>query len=128
MLRRTPGEPGYNNDGGRASAGATTNRDRPSRDRPLAALSTDEAETNGCVQRFIQALKGQVLWIEGFDTLDQLRNACAPSNDFTSTGCSNATATAAPRSAGQSSRRPWHDLPRSPTNCQVDRGTRTGED
>lgn len=32
-----------------------------------------EPETNGCVEKFIQTLKEQVLWIERFDTLDQLR-------------------------------------------------------
>lgn len=32
-----------------------------------------EPETNGCVEKFIQTLKEQVLWIEHFDTLDELR-------------------------------------------------------
>ena len=32
-----------------------------------------EPETNGCVERFIQTLKEQILWIERFDTLEQLR-------------------------------------------------------
>lgn len=32
-----------------------------------------EPETNGCVERFIQTLKEQILWIERFDTLDELR-------------------------------------------------------
>jgi transposase InsO family protein len=32
-----------------------------------------EPETNGCVEKFIQTLKKQVLWIERFDTLEQLR-------------------------------------------------------
>jgi putative transposase len=32
-----------------------------------------EPETNGCVEKFIQTLKEQVLWIERFDTLDELR-------------------------------------------------------
>jgi putative transposase len=32
-----------------------------------------EPETNGCVEKFIQTLKEQVLWIERFDTLDGLR-------------------------------------------------------
>jgi hypothetical protein len=32
-----------------------------------------EPETNGCVEKFIQTLKEQVLWIERFDTLEQLR-------------------------------------------------------
>ena len=32
-----------------------------------------EPETNGVVERFIQTLKEQVLWIERFDTLEQLR-------------------------------------------------------
>ena len=32
-----------------------------------------EPETNGCVEKFIQTLKEQVLWIERFETLDQLR-------------------------------------------------------
>jgi transposase InsO family protein len=34
-----------------------------------------EPETNGCVERFIQTLKEQVLWIERFGTLDELRTA-----------------------------------------------------
>lgn len=32
-----------------------------------------EPETNGIVEKFIQTLKEQVLWIEHFDTLDELR-------------------------------------------------------
>ena len=32
-----------------------------------------EPETNGCVEKFIQTLKEQVLWIERFDILDELR-------------------------------------------------------
>ncbi len=32
-----------------------------------------EPETNGCVEKFNQTLKEQVLWIEHFDTLEQLR-------------------------------------------------------
>jgi transposase InsO family protein len=32
-----------------------------------------EPETNGCVEKFIQTLKEQILWIERFDTLDELR-------------------------------------------------------
>ena len=32
-----------------------------------------EPETNGVVEKFIQTLKEQVLWIEQFDTLEQLR-------------------------------------------------------
>ena len=34
-----------------------------------------EPETNGCVQKFIQTLKEQVLWIERFQTLAELRAA-----------------------------------------------------
>lgn len=34
-----------------------------------------EPETNGCVEKFIQTLKEQVLWIERFATLDELRAA-----------------------------------------------------
>jgi hypothetical protein len=34
-----------------------------------------EPETNGCVEKFIQTLKEQVLWIERFDTHEQLRSA-----------------------------------------------------
>ena len=33
----------------------------------------DGPETHGCVEKFIQTLKEQVLWIERFDTLEQLR-------------------------------------------------------
>jgi putative transposase len=32
-----------------------------------------EPETNGCVEKFIQTLKEQVLWIERFETLEALR-------------------------------------------------------
>ena len=32
-----------------------------------------EPETNGCVEKFIQTLKEQVLWIERFETLEELR-------------------------------------------------------
>ena len=32
-----------------------------------------EPETNGCVEKFIQTLKEQLLWIERFDTLEQPR-------------------------------------------------------
>jgi putative transposase len=34
-----------------------------------------EPETNGCAEKAIQTLKEQVLWIERFDTLDELRAA-----------------------------------------------------
>ena len=34
-----------------------------------------EPETNGCVEKFIQTLKEQLLWIERFDTFEQLRHA-----------------------------------------------------
>ena len=34
-----------------------------------------EPETNGCVERFIQTLKEQVLWIRRFETLEELRAA-----------------------------------------------------
>jgi transposase InsO family protein len=33
-----------------------------------------EPETNGVVEKFLQTLKEQVLWIERFDTLEQLRD------------------------------------------------------
>jgi transposase InsO family protein len=39
----------------------------------LASRYHYEPETNGCVEKFIQTLKEQVLWIERFDTLEQLR-------------------------------------------------------
>ena len=32
-----------------------------------------EPETNGVVEKFLQTLKQQVLWIDRFDTLEQLR-------------------------------------------------------
>jgi putative transposase len=32
-----------------------------------------EPETNGVVEKFLQTLKEQILWIERFDTLEQLR-------------------------------------------------------
>jgi putative transposase len=34
-----------------------------------------EPETNGCAEKAIQTLKEQLLWIERFRTLDQLRTA-----------------------------------------------------
>jgi len=34
-----------------------------------------EPETNGCAEKFIQTLKEQVLWIERFDTFEELRAA-----------------------------------------------------
>jgi len=34
-----------------------------------------EPETNGCVERFIQTLKEQLLWTERFETFEQLRHA-----------------------------------------------------
>jgi putative transposase len=34
-----------------------------------------EPETNGCAEKAIQVLKEQLLWIERFDTLDELRTA-----------------------------------------------------
>ena len=34
-----------------------------------------EPETNGCAEKAIQTLKEQVLWIERFETLEQLRAA-----------------------------------------------------
>src|SRR2546422_11130800 len=34
-----------------------------------------EPETNGCVERFIQTLKEQLLWTERFEPFEQLRHA-----------------------------------------------------
>lgn len=34
-----------------------------------------EPETNGCVKKFIQTLKEQLLWIERFETHEELRQA-----------------------------------------------------
>jgi len=34
-----------------------------------------EPETNGCVEKFIQTLEEQILWIERFETLEELRAA-----------------------------------------------------
>jgi Integrase core domain len=34
-----------------------------------------EPETNGCAEKAIQTLKEQILWLEPFDTLDELRTA-----------------------------------------------------
>ena len=53
--------------------GALPGRDRPPRHRPLSPAFHYEPETNGVVEKFIQTLKEQVLWIERFDTLEQLR-------------------------------------------------------
>ena len=36
-----------------------------------------EPETNGCAERWIRTLKGQCLWAELHDTVDQLRQAVA---------------------------------------------------
>ena len=32
-------------------------------------------EGNGCAERFIRTLKENLLWIRGFDTIEQLRRA-----------------------------------------------------
>ena len=53
-------------------SGALPGRDRPPRHRPLTRF-VYEPETNGVVEKFLQTLKEQVLWIERFDTLEQLR-------------------------------------------------------
>jgi hypothetical protein len=37
-----------------------------------------EPQTNGCVEKFNQTLKEQVLWIERFDTLDETPHAYPP--------------------------------------------------
>jgi len=70
-----------------------------------------EPQTNGCVEKFIQTLNEQVLGIERFDTLQQLRARIRHfAATSTSTGCSNATATPPqPRHATRSVRSPWHD-------------------
>jgi transposase InsO family protein len=74
-----------------------------------------EPETNGCAEKFIQALKGQILWLERFATFEEPapRSATSPS-PTTASGYSSATATAPqPRHASNCSRshrrRPWHD-------------------
>ena len=41
----------------------------------VAVLAASEPETNGCAEKLIQTLKEQVLWIERFDTFEQLRAA-----------------------------------------------------
>ena len=57
----------------------------------------NEPETNGCVERFLGIVKGQVLWRERFETFEDLRAAVrAFSRTSTSAGCSNATTTARP--------------------------------
>jgi len=57
-----------------------------------------EPETNGCVEKFIQTLKEQVLWIARFDTASSCAQPCGRSPaPTTPTGCSSAT-TIAPRS------------------------------
>jgi putative transposase len=66
-----------------------------------------EPETNGVVEKFIQTLKEQVLWIERFDTLAEFRARIANSpTTTTSTGYSNATATAHPARLARRSVRP----------------------
>src|SRR5439155_12162640 len=56
----------------RASAPITT-RPRSTSSAARSPAYHYEPETNGCVERFIQTLKEQILWIERFDTLEQLR-------------------------------------------------------
>jgi hypothetical protein len=52
-------------------------RSLPGRDRFLGIARSpalhDKPETNGCVEKFLQTLKEQVLRIERFDTPEQLR-------------------------------------------------------
>ena len=52
---------------------ALPGRDRLPRHRPLAGLPLVGARDQRLRQKFIQTLKEQVLWIERFDTLDELR-------------------------------------------------------
>lgn len=59
-----------------------------------------EPETNGCAEKFIQTLKEQVLWIERFHTLEELRAAV---RNFAATY--NHEWLLAPRLP----RRQWHD-------------------
>jgi hypothetical protein len=49
--------------------------DRPPRDRARSPAYHYEPETNGCAEKFIQTLKEQVLWIERFETFEELRAA-----------------------------------------------------
>jgi len=66
-----------------------------------------EPETNGCVEKFIQTLKEQVLWIERFDNLHELRARIRHfARDFNDHCCSNATATAPPPRPATRSVRP----------------------
>ena len=89
-----------------------------------------EPETNGVVEKFLQTLKEQVLWIERFDTLAQLRAASASSpRTSTSTGCSNATATAHPAKRAPPSPaplKPWHDHRRQVSQVSGDPGAAQG--
>ena len=65
-------------------------------------------EGNGCAERFIRTLKEQLLWVETFETVEQLRLALLVSKTATTRpGWSSATATA-PRqpSARRSCRAP----------------------
>jgi len=52
-------------------SGALPGRDRPPRDRPQPRFRY-EPETNGVVEKLIQIPKERVLWIERFQTLEQL--------------------------------------------------------
>ena len=36
-----------------------------------------EPETNGCAERWIRTLKDQCLWVQLYDTIDELRQAVA---------------------------------------------------
>ena len=65
-------------------------------------------EGNGCAERFIRTLKEQLLWVEPFETVQQLRLRCSRSRTATTrSGWSSATATAPrPPSARRSRRAP----------------------
>ena len=65
-------------------------------------------EGNGCAERFIRTLNEQLLWVEPFETVQQLRLRCSRSRTATTrNGWSSATATAPrPPSARRSRRAP----------------------
>jgi hypothetical protein len=64
---------------GRSVAICATSAGRlPASYRPRIARSPAfhyEPETNGCAEKFIQTLKEQVLWIQRFQTFEELRAA-----------------------------------------------------
>jgi len=83
-----------------------------------------EPETNGIVEKFIQTLKEQVLWIERFDTLEQLRARVRQfAADYNEHWLLERHGYRSPRQAREALRQTaMARSPRSPTKCPVKRG------